>query len=109
MIPRVLFRLFHQLEASAANRSVKISFVELYHEEFRGLRASEMSVPAESTQPMGKHDPADNQAGFEIFDDPSKALINPISRTIRTTPFNPSWAFDPRHFGQLPLASGFVT
>lgn len=72
MIPRVLFRLFHQLETSAADYSVKISFVELYNEELRDLLASEMSVPAGSTQPMGKGGPADNQAGLKIFDDASK-------------------------------------
>ncbi|KAG1875275.1 P-loop containing nucleoside triphosphate hydrolase protein [Suillus tomentosus] len=72
MIPRVLFRLFHQLETSAIDYSVKISFVELYNEELRDLLASEMSAPAGSTQPMGKGGPADNQAGLKIFDDASK-------------------------------------
>jgi kinesin family protein 11 len=70
--PSVLFRLFHQLETSAADYSVKISFVELYNEELRDLLASEMSAPAGSTQPMGKGGPADNQAGLKIFDDASK-------------------------------------
>ncbi|KAG2349879.1 kinesin-domain-containing protein [Suillus weaverae] len=72
MIPRVLFRLFHQLETSATDYSVKISFVELYNEELRDLLASELSAPAGSTQPMGKGGPADNQAGLKIFDDASK-------------------------------------
>ncbi|KAG1827268.1 P-loop containing nucleoside triphosphate hydrolase protein [Suillus subaureus] len=72
MIPRVLFRLFHQLETSATDYSVKISFVELYNEELRDLLASELSAPAGSTQPMGKGGPADNQAGLKIFDDTSK-------------------------------------
>ncbi|KAG2144941.1 P-loop containing nucleoside triphosphate hydrolase protein [Suillus cothurnatus] len=72
MIPRVLFRLFHQLETSATDYSVKISFVELYNEELRDLLASELNAPAGSTQPMGKGGPADNQAGLKIFDDASK-------------------------------------
>ncbi|KAG1756753.1 P-loop containing nucleoside triphosphate hydrolase protein [Suillus paluster] len=72
MIPRVLFRLFHQLETSATDYSVKISFVELYNEELRDLLANELSAPAGSTQPMGKGGPADNQVGLKIFDDASK-------------------------------------
>ncbi|KIJ69381.1 hypothetical protein HYDPIDRAFT_145382 [Hydnomerulius pinastri MD-312] len=72
MIPRVLFRLFHQLETSAADYSVKISFVELYNEELRDLLANELSAPAGSTQPMGKGGPSDNQGGLKIFDDASK-------------------------------------
>ncbi|KAF9227911.1 kinesin-domain-containing protein [Gyrodon lividus] len=72
MIPRVLFRLFHQLETSAADYSVKISFVELYNEELRDLLANELSAPAGSTQPMGKGGPSDNQGGLKIFEDASK-------------------------------------
>ncbi|KAF8447950.1 P-loop containing nucleoside triphosphate hydrolase protein [Boletus edulis BED1] len=72
MIPRVLFRLFHQLEISAADYSVKISFVELYNEELRDLLANELSAPAGSTQPMGKGGPSDSQGGLKIFDDVSK-------------------------------------
>ncbi|KIK96808.1 hypothetical protein PAXRUDRAFT_825572 [Paxillus rubicundulus Ve08.2h10] len=72
MIPRVLFRLFHQLQTSAADYSVKISFVELYNEELRDLLANEFSAPAGSTQPMGKGGSSDNQGGLKIFDDASK-------------------------------------
>ncbi|KAI6022678.1 kinesin motor domain-containing protein [Pisolithus marmoratus] len=72
MIPRVLFRLFHRLETSVADYSVKISFVELYNEELRDLLANEMLPPAGSTQPMGKGGPVDNQGGLKIFDDASK-------------------------------------
>ncbi|KAF9246508.1 P-loop containing nucleoside triphosphate hydrolase protein [Melanogaster broomeanus] len=72
MIPRVLFRLFHQLETSAADYSVKISFVELYNEELRDLLANELSAPAGSIQPMGKGGPSDNQGGLKIFEDASK-------------------------------------
>ncbi|KAG9318495.1 kinesin-domain-containing protein [Chiua virens] len=72
MIPRVLFRLFHQLESSVADYSVKISFVELYNEELRDLLANELSAPAGSTQPMAKGGPSDNQGGLKIFDDASK-------------------------------------
>ncbi|KAI6108999.1 P-loop containing nucleoside triphosphate hydrolase protein [Pisolithus croceorrhizus] len=72
MIPRVLFRLFHRLETSVVDYSVKISFVELYNEELRDLLANEMLPPAGSTQPMGKGGPVDNQGGLKIFDDASK-------------------------------------
>jgi kinesin family protein 11 len=81
MIPRVLFRLFHQLETAATDYSVKVSFVELYNEELRDLLANELSAPAGSTQPMGKgsgsnfnsNNSADtNQGGLKIFDDSSK-------------------------------------
>jgi kinesin family member 11 len=54
MIPRVLFRLFYQLETTATDYSVKVSFVELYNEELRDLLTNELSAPAGSTQPMGK-------------------------------------------------------
>ncbi|KAF7323016.1 Kinesin motor domain-containing protein [Mycena chlorophos] len=53
MIPRVLFRLFHSLETSAADYSVKISFIELYNEELRDLLATELAAPVGNTQPMG--------------------------------------------------------
>ncbi|KAL4067644.1 P-loop containing nucleoside triphosphate hydrolase protein [Scleroderma citrinum] len=72
MIPRTLFRLFHQLETSATDYSVKISYVELYNEELRDLLANEISPPAGSTQPMGKGGTTDNQGGLKIFDDVSK-------------------------------------
>ncbi|EGN95950.1 hypothetical protein SERLA73DRAFT_170393 [Serpula lacrymans var. lacrymans S7.3] len=72
MIPRVLFRLFHQLETSSADYSVKISFVELYNEELRDLLASDLSAPTGSIQPMGKGNSADNQGSLKIFDDASK-------------------------------------
>ncbi|KAH7926333.1 kinesin-domain-containing protein [Leucogyrophana mollusca] len=72
MIPRVLFRLFHQLETSASDYSVKISFVELYNEELRDLLANDLSAPAGSTQPMGKGSGDGAPGGLKIFDDASK-------------------------------------
>lgn len=55
MIPRVLFRLFHQLESSTSDFSVKISYVELYNEELRDLLATELSAPTGSKRmrPLG--------------------------------------------------------
>ncbi|KAG6818097.1 hypothetical protein H0H87_000001 [Tephrocybe sp. NHM501043] len=75
MIPRVLFRLFHQLETSKSDYSVKISYIELYNEELRDLLASDFSAPNGSTQPMGMgnkdpNKPSDN--GLKIFDDTNK-------------------------------------
>ncbi|KAG2020259.1 kinesin [Coprinopsis cinerea AmutBmut pab1-1] len=73
MIPRVLFRLFHQLETSSADYSVKISFVELYNEELRDLLASELSAPSGSTQPMGMASKdKQGEGGLKIFDDSGK-------------------------------------
>ncbi|EKM55573.1 uncharacterized protein PHACADRAFT_173717 [Phanerochaete carnosa HHB-10118-sp] len=74
MIPRVLFRLFHHLETSVADYSVKISFIELYNEELRDLLAPELSAPAGSTQPMSHGASKDGAApgGLKIFDDASK-------------------------------------
>ncbi|KAG6909696.1 hypothetical protein DXG01_015897 [Tephrocybe rancida] len=75
MIPRVLFRLFHQLETSKTDFSVKISYIELYNEELRDLLASDFSAPNGSTQPMGMGNKDINKApdnGLKIFDDSSK-------------------------------------
>ncbi|KAJ7936676.1 hypothetical protein B0H13DRAFT_1853106 [Mycena leptocephala] len=67
MIPRV--HLFHHLESSASDFSVKISYVELYNEELRDLLATELSAPTGSTQ-MGKG--TRGPEGLKIFDDASK-------------------------------------
>ncbi|KAI0062278.1 kinesin-domain-containing protein [Artomyces pyxidatus] len=77
MIPRVLFRLFQQLETSYTDYSVKISYIELYNEELRDLLASELAPLAGSSQPMGmgsgnSRDLAMNQGGLKIFDDATK-------------------------------------
>ncbi|KAI0341609.1 kinesin-domain-containing protein [Trametopsis cervina] len=72
MIPRVLFRLFHQLESSSADYTVKVSFVELYNEELRDLLASDLAAPIGSAQPMGMGGPKDGAGQLKIFDDASK-------------------------------------
>jgi kinesin family member 11 len=74
MIPRVLFRLFHQLESTVVDYSVKVSLVELYNEELRDLLAPELSAPAGSTQPMGRGTSAKDASdgGLKIFEDASK-------------------------------------
>ena len=71
MIPRVLFRLFHELETSNADYSVKISYVELYNEELRDLLAPELAAPSGSTQPMAQG-VAKEAPVLKIFDDSSK-------------------------------------
>ncbi|KAJ7109400.1 kinesin 2 [Mycena epipterygia] len=75
MIPRVLFRLFHHLESSASDFSVKISYVELYNEELRDLLATELSAPTGSIQTMGMGKDSSAPKATEslkIFDDASK-------------------------------------
>lgn len=74
MIPRVLFRLFHQLETSTADYSVKISYIELYNEELRDLLANEPPPSAGSSQTMGvaSNSKTPNDIGLKIFDDASK-------------------------------------
>ncbi|KAG5638375.1 hypothetical protein H0H81_000386 [Sphagnurus paluster] len=75
MIPRVLFRLFHHLETSKSDYSVKISYIELYNEELRDLLANELSAPNGTTQPMGMANKDLNKTvdnGLKIFDDASK-------------------------------------
>ncbi|KAJ7582682.1 kinesin 2 [Mycena floridula] len=70
MIPRVLFRLFHHLETSETDYSVKISYIELYNEELRDLLSNDLAAPTGNTQPMGKDKNVDN--GLKIFDDANK-------------------------------------
>ena len=86
MIPRVLFKLFHQLEASSTDFSVKISFVELYNEELRDLLAPELSAPSGSNQPMGMgvQREAPPQANLKLFDDSSKRGV--IIQGLEETP-----------------------
>ncbi len=72
MIPRVLFKLFHQLEASGVDYSVKISFIELYNEELRDLLAPDFSPPAGLAQPMSFGAPKEPQGGLKVFDDSNK-------------------------------------
>ncbi|KAL0946870.1 hypothetical protein HGRIS_013036 [Hohenbuehelia grisea] len=76
MIPRVLFRLFHQLETSSSDYSVKISYIELYNEELRDLLANDFSAPVGSAQPMAMGSARDPKnppdGGLKIFDDASK-------------------------------------
>ncbi|KAF9464724.1 kinesin 2 [Collybia nuda] len=74
MIPRVLFRLFHYLETSKTDYSVKISYIELYNEELRDLLTNDLSAPNGSTQPMGmaKDSNKNPENGLKIFDDASK-------------------------------------
>ncbi len=72
MIPRVLFRLFHALETSGSDFSVKISYIELYNEELRDLLAPDFLVPSGSTQPMSKDSSKNGDGGLKIFDDANK-------------------------------------
>ncbi|PPR08103.1 hypothetical protein CVT24_010564 [Panaeolus cyanescens] len=74
IIPRVLFRLFHELETSHTDFVVKISFIELYNEELRDLLSSELLAPSNMAQPMGlaAKDSKAADGGLKIFDDANK-------------------------------------
>ncbi|KAH9946029.1 kinesin-domain-containing protein [Epithele typhae] len=83
MIPRVLFKLFQQLENSASDFSVKISFVELYNEELRDLLAPELQAPSGNNQPMGMGVHRDTPA-LKLFDDSNKRGV--IIQGLEDTP-----------------------
>ncbi|CAA7271682.1 unnamed protein product [Cyclocybe aegerita] len=65
IIPRVLFRLFHELEKSSTDFMVKVSYIELYNEELRDLLANDAAANngAKDKGPDG---------GLKIFDDANK-------------------------------------
>ncbi|KAM5531198.1 hypothetical protein V8D89_015116 [Ganoderma adspersum] len=86
MIPRVLFKLFQHLEATATDFSVKISFVELYNEELRDLLAPDLGAPSGSNQPMGMgaHKDAPQQVNLKLFDDAKKGGV--IIQGLEETP-----------------------
>lgn len=75
MIPRVLFRLFHSLETSKSDYSVKISYIELYNEELRDLLATELAPPTGTTQPMGMGAKDKAAEGLRIFDEAGKKSV----------------------------------
>ncbi|KAG8735381.1 kinesin motor protein cin8, partial [Ceratobasidium sp. 414] len=52
IIHRTLHKLFLHLENSMLNYSVKVSFVEIYNEELRGLLVSDFEEPGSGAQPM---------------------------------------------------------
>lgn len=74
IIPRVLFRLFHELETSYTDFVVKISYVELYNEELRDLLGNDLPPTNNSLQPMGMaaKDAKGADGGLKIFDDAGK-------------------------------------
>ena len=74
IIPRVLFRLFHELETSYTDFVVKISYIELYNEELRDLLGNDLPPTNNSVQPMGMaaKDAKDTDGGLKIFDEAGK-------------------------------------
>jgi kinesin family member 11 len=86
MIPRTLFHLFHELETTTTDYSVKFSSVELYNEELHDLLANDVTAPSGSTQPM-------HRGSKEIcVNDAAEALVlltkGSQRRQIATTKFN---------------------
>ncbi|KAF4615319.1 hypothetical protein D9613_003074 [Agrocybe pediades] len=73
IIPRTLFRLFHELEKAYTDYVVKISFIELYNEELRDLLSNDLLAPTNLMQPMGMaaKDAKSSEEKLKIFDDPS--------------------------------------
>lgn len=74
IIPRVLFRLFHELETSYTDFVVKISYIELYNEELRDLLGNDLPPTNNTMQPMGMaaKDAKGAEGGLKIFDDTGK-------------------------------------
>jgi len=74
IVPRVLFRLFHELEKAHTDYVVKVSFIELYNEELRDLLSNDLLAPTTLMQPMGmaSKDAKANEEKLKIFDDVSK-------------------------------------
>lgn len=62
IIPRTLYRLFHQLELSEKEYSVHASFVELYNEELRDL----LSIDQPKSLAAG---------GLRMYDDKNKGVV----------------------------------
>ncbi len=74
MIPRTLYQLFQDLEATGSEFSVRVSYVELYNEELRDLLAVDAPLPAGSSQPSG---PAKvTQPGLKLYEDSNKKGVN---------------------------------
>ncbi|EPQ28100.1 uncharacterized protein PFL1_04427 [Pseudozyma flocculosa PF-1] len=72
IIPRTLYRLFHTLELSKEDYSVKASFIELYNEELRDLLSTEPPtplVPQPSSNSATAHARDVQQGGLRMFDD----------------------------------------
>ncbi|KAJ1035663.1 hypothetical protein NDA18_000440 [Ustilago nuda] len=67
IIPRSLYRLFHTLELSKEDYSVKATFIELYNEELRDLLGSEScaNTAAEASASTQK----EAQHGLRMYDD----------------------------------------
>ncbi|SPO30239.1 related to KIP1 - kinesin-related protein [Ustilago trichophora] len=66
IIPRSLYRLFHTLELSKEDYSVKATFIELYNEELRDLLALDPSAAeASSSTTISK----DAQHSLRMYDD----------------------------------------
>lgn len=77
IIPRTLFRLFHELEKSKTDFIVKVSFIELYNEELRDLLAPDLPAPSNLLQPMGvaSKDSKNSEQKLTIFDDSTKGGV----------------------------------
>ncbi|KAN0063979.1 Kinesin-related motor protein [Thecaphora frezii] len=74
IIPRTLYRLFHTLELSKEDYSVRASFIELYNEELRDLLSADPPTPL-TPQMTGNSVNGGNggkdqqQGGLRMFDD----------------------------------------
>lgn len=69
IIPRSLYRLFHTLELSKEDYSVKATFIELYNEELRDLLSLDSNASSAEPSASAPTGQKDAQHGLRMYDD----------------------------------------
>ena len=73
IIPRTLDRLFHQVEMSDQDLTVRATFLELYNEDLRDLLSPDLTAPG-SSKPSAA-------AGLKIYDSKDGAHVQGLWET----------------------------